>query len=573
MNNIHALVKDDKIADFDWVVKDTDTIYAWRATNEKIDKISVKKREIQEGGANEDTLTFELPRQRASYVYLINWVGGSLQFLNKLEDTFTRALVNAVVTSKYQVFAKLLCAWISGSTNEDPWNATDKSWEEVHERNKGALELEKNIRDENLKVVKPVGQDLMMKCCLKYGKDIVVALNSMQMWTQATFWVKEIEASLKFTEAEFKLRTEIKDLEKKDNEHYTNHFSNEREKLVNNAVLEKKTSELEQFRAMEVADVLWKKLGEAQGDWADVGNAVIILNDSTGAAYEQLKALAVDLQEIKKMNNEETILEVQRLTKARHVAKTKREHSQQQLAQLLAERAHLVKMEFLSSRLLAADEAISNLSGHSAQMLKVFGEKIDTEINAGCSEKCSGCSKTDAARRMVDAVRRMGWENTSDTVAAINNIQILKEVLMKLLSSEDFPEEIRKLNFRPYALPHYTERIRKFPQMSFYYKLDPTHLDVLLPLHFLLMNALKSAFAAPGDVQQLSWKLVPPKAVDFDEDSTNPAFVANQNLLNIPIPEFVLDHWKETMEKKTTKKKTTKKKTMKEVTDEGAGTN
>eukprot|EP00922_Rhytidocystis_sp_ex-Travisia-forbesii_P033671 GHVS01050001.1.p1 GENE.GHVS01050001.1~~GHVS01050001.1.p1 ORF type:complete len:388 (-),score=43.58 GHVS01050001.1:80-1243(-) len=387
---------------------------------------------------------------------------------------------------------------------------------------------------------------------------MVGALNILQSWLNEDLLVNKAVLTWQFEEAEYNLRTD----EVECNLRTLKYDSRD---LVISIKLERVEVELD-WRTIQYNNVhdrllgmdwMWCVLYEvARTNMATLDQSVQSLNDSGRVAYETLKTRAVALAAmVGEAAVEQTILKSE------------------------LDDTALTTFHKWHSRY--SEKASDRLRKHRAKLLRVFGEKIDTEINAGCSDKCSGCSKTDAARRMVDAVRRMGFNNISDTDEVIENIGELKKVFGTISSMSEFKQrtspsghlQTKTADFSQYALLDYTEHIRKFPQMSFYYKLDPTHLDVLLPLHFLLMNALKSAFAAPGDVQQLSWKLVPPKAVDFDEDSTNPAFVANQNLLNIPIPEFVLDHWKETMEKKTTKKKTTKKKTMKEVTDEGAGTN
>eukprot|EP00922_Rhytidocystis_sp_ex-Travisia-forbesii_P033658 GHVS01049986.1.p1 GENE.GHVS01049986.1~~GHVS01049986.1.p1 ORF type:complete len:271 (-),score=25.74 GHVS01049986.1:348-1160(-) len=257
---------------------------------------------------------------------------------------------------------------------------------------------------------------------------------------------------------------------------------------------------------MKLRAHLWTTFDNAQRERIDVGEAVLKLNDAFGAAYEQLKTFSVGLQKTKKKQ-----LELR----------------QNEITCVLAEFPSLVD--------------------HFAKTLKVFGDV--PKIPPGCPDRCSGRSNDDAARKMVDAVRLMGWNNLSDTGKTIDSIWRPGVDMGSIRSMTDLQGMLHHGNVEcyPYALPGFTKLIRSYPQMSFYYKLDPKHLDVLLPLHFLLMTALKGAFAAPDDKQPPGWKLVTPDEACFGEDATKPAFAAYKNLLGIPMPEFVLDHWKQTL--------------------------
>eukprot|EP00922_Rhytidocystis_sp_ex-Travisia-forbesii_P033667 GHVS01049997.1.p1 GENE.GHVS01049997.1~~GHVS01049997.1.p1 ORF type:complete len:409 (-),score=33.79 GHVS01049997.1:348-1574(-) len=385
-----------------------------------------------------------------------------------------------------------------------------------------ALHVERNRAFASRNEVAPSWEELLEKCRKDAIGNMVVALNAFQSWVNDELLVRKFSLALTCTEDEFQLRWKQPNV-KYDSPDVVNSIKLRRLELE--SVWRNNEYVFARQRLFGMG-LIWEVLYEAHTTMATSDQSVQSLNDTGRVAYETLETIAVVTSSVVPYANADNIV----------VEAARGERGAD---------ASMKKFHDLFGN--ASKVAENSLDEHRTKMLKVFG--AEPAIKAGCPDECNGLSNDHVARKMVNAVRRMGWNNLSDTVETINELRLQQEslegigsvVYIKLILL------IRNIDFSPYALPSYTDLIRSYPQMSFYYKLDPKHLDVLLPLHFLLMTALKGAFAAPDDKQPPGWKLVTPDEACFGEDATKPAFAAYKNLLGIPMPEFVLDHWKQTL--------------------------
>eukprot|EP00922_Rhytidocystis_sp_ex-Travisia-forbesii_P033673 GHVS01050003.1.p1 GENE.GHVS01050003.1~~GHVS01050003.1.p1 ORF type:complete len:611 (-),score=50.81 GHVS01050003.1:348-2180(-) len=529
MNNIHALVKDDDILGVKWPVKDTDTIYAWRTMDEDIDQIVVeeKRRDVPEGEAKRRTVGVVVSTKSTAerfYVYLLHWVDGSMTH-RKISGSFflSRFKYNESPPALRRHW-ELLYSWIERSTHEDPWTSSSNDVNvmiEAKNRNDEALRVEGNRALASRKEVASSWEALLEKCRKDAIGNMVVALNALQSWLNDELLVRKVAWALTCTRDEFNIRWGQPNV-KYDSPDVVNSIKLRRLELEG---LWRNNEYGFARKRLFGMDLMWEVLYEAHTTMATLDQSVQSLNDTGRVAYETLETLAVV------MSSAEAHAVVDKI-----VVEARGD---------LSSDATMKKFHDLFKK--SSKRAENTLDEHRTKMLKVFGDCH--EIKAGCPDECNGLSNDHVARKMVNAVRRMGWNNLSDTVETINKLRLLRVELERIGSMADLKRRLqsRNLDFSPYALQSYTDLIRKYPQMSFYYKLDPKHLDVLLPLHFLLMTALKGSFAAPDYKQPPSWKLVTPDEACFGEDATKPAFAAYKNLLGIPMPEFVLDHWKQTL--------------------------